>query len=103
MVSVAAHLSKAPLIATEAFTKKLMLLFSGVTAKTGASARLSNGRAADSIRGRTANRMVLRLILPAHLKVFFVLGEPYPGHTPLRVELWDLAELPSGNDVDLQW
>ncbi len=51
MVSVASHLSKAPLIATEAFTKNLMLLFSGVTAKTGASARLSNGRAADSIRG----------------------------------------------------
>lgn len=70
MVIVASHLSKAPLIATEAFTKNLMLLFSGVTAKTGASARLSNGRAADSIRGRTANRMVLRLSLPVHLKVF---------------------------------
>src|SRR5271157_5906249 len=58
-VSVASHLLNLPSMATEAFTKNLMSLSSGVTAKTGTScARLSDGNAADNTRHRrVANRM----------------------------------------------
>jgi predicted amidohydrolase YtcJ len=53
----ASHLSKLPLIATEALTENLIELSSGVTAKTGACARLTDGSTADAKRHRTANRM----------------------------------------------
>src|SRR5271170_5124332 len=54
---VESHFSKVPSIATEAFTKNLMVLSPGVIAKTGACARVTDGSAADTNRQRTANRM----------------------------------------------
>lgn len=56
-VSAASHLSKLPLIATEALTENLIELSSGVIAKTGACARLTNGNTVEAKRHRTANRM----------------------------------------------
>src|ERR1700751_3050135 len=52
------HLSNVPSIATEAFTSNLMLLSSGVIAKTGACARQSGGKRADATTQRIPNRMV---------------------------------------------
>jgi hypothetical protein len=62
--SVAFHLSNVPSIATEAFTLNLIVLFSGVITKTGASARHSGGSATDARRQKTAaNLMVLSVSL----------------------------------------
>src|SRR5271165_626388 len=62
--SVASHFWKSPWMATEAFTKNLIVLSPGVTTKTGASAWLSEGSAADAIRQNTASRILpsLRLL-----------------------------------------
>src|SRR5215831_1268517 len=57
---VASHLSKLPSIATEAFTKNLIVLTRGVTTKTGACARLTDGSTADAKRQRTAMSAVVR-------------------------------------------
>src|SRR5580765_2227022 len=53
---VASHLSKVPVIATEAFTSNLTLLSAGVIAKTGACAWLANGRTADATRHKIVSR-----------------------------------------------
>jgi len=62
--SVASHLVKLPWMATEAFTKNLMLLSTGVIEKTGASARLREGSTADAKRQSTESRILpsLRLL-----------------------------------------
>jgi hypothetical protein len=44
-------------MATEAFTKNLTSLSSGVTVKTGTWARLTDGSMVDTNRHKTANRM----------------------------------------------
>src|SRR5262249_24149455 len=59
---VASHLSKLPSIATEAFTKNLTVLTPGVTTKTGACARLTDGSTADAKRQRTAMSAVVRML-----------------------------------------
>src|SRR5580693_7433625 len=56
-VSVASHLLNLPSMATEAFTKNLTSLSSGVTVKTGTWARLTDGSMVDTNRHKTANRM----------------------------------------------
>src|SRR5579863_3716702 len=56
-VSVASHLSNLPSIATEAFTKNLTSLSSGVTVKTGPWPRLTEGNMTDIKSARTANLM----------------------------------------------
>jgi hypothetical protein len=55
---VAFHLSKVPLMATDACTSNLIELSIGVIAKTGAScARLNEGSKADTKRQTAINRM----------------------------------------------
>src|ERR1700674_1796554 len=56
-VRVASHLSKAPFMATDAFTANLIELSSVVILKTGTCARLSDGNTADA-KKKTANRML---------------------------------------------
>jgi|HubBroStandDraft_6_1064221.scaffolds.fasta_scaffold147636_1 hypothetical protein len=56
-VSVASHLLNLPSMATEALTKNLTSLSSGVIVKTGAWARLTDGSMAEIKRQRKANRM----------------------------------------------
>jgi hypothetical protein len=59
--SVASHLLNLPSMATEAFTKNLMSLSSGVTVTMGPWARFTDGRLADTKRPRTANLIVFLL------------------------------------------
>jgi hypothetical protein len=54
-VKVASHFSNLPSRATDAFTKNLMELSSGVTAKTGTCALLTDGNTADAKKQKTAN------------------------------------------------
>src|SRR2546430_138367 len=51
-VRVASHLSNVPFIATDAFTSNLILLSTGVIAKTGACAWLADGSTVDATRHR---------------------------------------------------
>src|SRR6202044_2273312 len=62
-VSVASHLLNLPSMATEAFTKNLTSLCSGVTVKTGtwSWARLTDGSMVETKRQNTANRMEFAL------------------------------------------
>src|SRR5262252_6536733 len=60
-VRVASHLSKVPLMATDAFTANLIELSSVVILKTGTCARLTDGNIADAKRIRIANRMLVRV------------------------------------------
>src|ERR1700683_3700109 len=55
-VSVASHLLNLPSMATEAFTKNLTLLSSGVMAKTGPCAWANDGNSANAKRQTTVNR-----------------------------------------------
>ncbi len=55
-VSVASHLLNLPSIATEAFTKNLTSLSSGVMVKTGPCAWANDGNSADAKRQKTVNR-----------------------------------------------
>src|ERR1700685_2315257 len=55
-VSVASHLLNLPSMATEAFTKNLTSLSSGVMVKTGPCARANDGNTADAKRQKTINR-----------------------------------------------
>jgi len=54
---VASHLSKVPLMATDAFTANLMELSSVEILKTGTCARHNDGNTADAKKKKTANRM----------------------------------------------
>src|SRR6266481_7378033 len=75
-VSVASHLSKVPPIATDAFTKNLIELSSGVTTNTGTCALPSDGRAIDATRQRIfANLSIIR---STHLqwRELYTQGEP---------------------------
>src|SRR5712671_2358091 len=60
-LSVASHLSKVPPIATDAFTKNLIELSSGVTTNTGTCALPSDGRAIDVTRQRILNPSITPL------------------------------------------
>src|SRR5712671_5093789 len=60
-LSVASHLSKVPPIATDAFTKNLIELSSGVTTNTGTCALPSDGRAIDATRQRILNPSITPL------------------------------------------
>src|SRR5271167_104550 len=56
-VSVASHLLNLPSMATEAFTKNLTSLSSGVIVKTGPCAWANDGNSADVKRKKTVNRI----------------------------------------------
>src|ERR1700730_13337081 len=56
-VSVAAHLLNLPSMATEAFTKNLTSLSSGVMVKTGPGSWANDGNSAAAKRQKTVNRM----------------------------------------------
>src|SRR5580765_5346877 len=60
-VRVASHFSKVPPIATDAFTKNLIELYSGVTTNSGTCALPSDGRAIDVTRQRTFNPSITPL------------------------------------------
>src|SRR5882724_4825126 len=69
-VSVASHLSKVPPIATDAFTKNLIELSSGVTTNTGTCALPSDGRAIDATRQRIfANLSIIRSTPPSAARI----------------------------------
>src|SRR6266567_9546253 len=60
-VRVASHLSKVPPIATDAFTKNLIELSSGVTTNTGTCALPRDGREIDAARQRILNPSITPL------------------------------------------
>src|SRR5258708_5709408 len=65
-VRLASHLSKVPPIATDAFTKNLIALSSGVTTNTGTCALPSDGRAIDATRQRILEN--LSIMRSTHLQ-----------------------------------
>src|SRR5215469_4366632 len=60
-VRVASHLSKVPLMATDAFTANLMELSSVVILAIGTWALLTDANTRDAKKQRTTNRMLLNM------------------------------------------